>query len=156
MPDYSKGKIYKLVADETDKVYVGSTTQTLSARMRGHRKDTKHEKVTSHELLKYPSCRIELLEEYPCESRKELNIKEGEWIRRLPCVNRCVAGRTRAESSRACYDSHIEARKAYTNAYYQANRDRLLANMKVRRTKVKQSSEPLQPEPMPYPWVSHS
>jgi len=29
MPDYSKGKIYKLVSEVNDEVYVGSTTKKL-------------------------------------------------------------------------------------------------------------------------------
>ena len=38
MPNYSKGKIYKIVAntDEEYKPYVGSSCQTLCQRMAGH------------------------------------------------------------------------------------------------------------------------
>ena len=37
MPDYANGKIYKIVNTENEKVYIGSTTQRLWGRMRGHR-----------------------------------------------------------------------------------------------------------------------
>ena len=33
MPDYQKGKIYKIISNETDDVYIGSTTQSLSLRL---------------------------------------------------------------------------------------------------------------------------
>ena len=37
--DYTKGKIYIIKNTKNDKVYIGSTTQTLSRRMTDHRKD---------------------------------------------------------------------------------------------------------------------
>jgi hypothetical protein len=33
MPDYSNGKIYKLVSDKTDMIYIGSTTVKLNERL---------------------------------------------------------------------------------------------------------------------------
>ena len=36
---YSRGKIYKIVSDCTDKIYIGSTCEKyLSNRLAGHRK----------------------------------------------------------------------------------------------------------------------
>ena len=32
MPDYSKSKIYKLVSNHTNDIYIGSTCQSLSMR----------------------------------------------------------------------------------------------------------------------------
>ena len=37
LPDYSKGKIYKLVSNKTNDVYIGSCLMTLSTRLSGHR-----------------------------------------------------------------------------------------------------------------------
>ncbi len=37
MPDYAQGKIYAIRIHLNEKVYVGSTTQPLSARMAEHR-----------------------------------------------------------------------------------------------------------------------
>ena len=34
---YQKGKIYQVVCNVTGKCYIGSTRQTLSARLSGHR-----------------------------------------------------------------------------------------------------------------------
>ena len=38
MPNYNLGKIYKLISNQTDKIYVGSTAQTLSKRFMNHKK----------------------------------------------------------------------------------------------------------------------
>jgi hypothetical protein len=43
---------------------------------------------------KYDDVRIELIECFPCDNKEQLNKKEGEYIRKLDCVNRNIAGRT--------------------------------------------------------------
>lgn len=48
--------------------------------------------------MKYDDVCIELIEEFPCNSKVELLKREGEIIKQTPnCVNRCVAGRTKKE-----------------------------------------------------------
>ena len=37
MPDYSKGKIYKILNTIDDEIYIGSTCETLGQRMSKHR-----------------------------------------------------------------------------------------------------------------------
>jgi len=49
MPDYQKGKIYKIVCNETGLVYIGSTTQALSQRLQGHKKNYKTFKVLEND-----------------------------------------------------------------------------------------------------------
>ena len=45
MPDYSKGKIYRIVCNTTGKVYIGSTSQDyLSQRLRKHVEEYKKTK----------------------------------------------------------------------------------------------------------------
>ena len=41
MPDYAKGKIYKILNTIDDEMYVGSTVETLGQRMAKHRSDMK-------------------------------------------------------------------------------------------------------------------
>ena len=41
MPNYNNGKIYKIYNTITDDIYIGATTQLLSARMREHRRASK-------------------------------------------------------------------------------------------------------------------
>jgi hypothetical protein len=77
MNKYQNGKIYKLTSKQTDNIYVGSTTKPLVQRMSGHKCDYK---CTSVEMLKYDDCIIELIEDYPCDSKTELEKREQHYI----------------------------------------------------------------------------
>jgi len=95
MPDYKNGKIYKLWSIEGDDIYIGSTTDALHKRLNGHK--TKKNKCNSKILFeKYNDVKIELIEEYPCENKQQLNRREGEIMRlnKKHIVNHCIAGRT--------------------------------------------------------------
>jgi hypothetical protein len=103
---YQHGKIYKIVDIGYNEQYVGSTTVELSTRMSRHRakyreyNNTKQSFYSSFILFdKYgiENCKIELIELYPCESKEELNRREGYWIKHEECVNKYVAGRTKQE-----------------------------------------------------------
>ena len=50
--DYSKAKIYKILNDIDDYVYIGATCQTLSMRMAGHRRSCNATKKKHYKL--YP------------------------------------------------------------------------------------------------------
>lgn len=96
MPDYSKGKIYKIVCDdEPHLVYYGSTCEALSCRMAAHRAQyrqyttkAKGNNITSYQIMKYESAIIILVENYPCKNKEELNARERHWIDTHPCVNK--------------------------------------------------------------------
>jgi hypothetical protein len=96
--DYKNGKIYMIYpcvegADEGD-IYIGATTTKLSKRMADHRVTF----CTSSRILfaKYgvENCKIELICDFPCLTRNELNKEEGRHIRQRKCVNKNIAGRT--------------------------------------------------------------
>ena len=93
---FQEGKIYKLKSPDHEKYYIGSTIDTLSQRLSRHLTNKKNE-CSSRELGK--NLQIELIENYPCKSRKELNKREGEIQREHlgQIVNVCIAGRTMAE-----------------------------------------------------------
>lgn len=103
MPDYSKGKIYCIRSLQTDKVYVGSTVETLSSRMSKHRYcykkflNSSEKYCSSFEILKYEDAYIELIKLYPCSCKSELEREEGQYIREMNCVNKRIAGRTKKE-----------------------------------------------------------
>ena len=116
MPDYSKGKVYAIRSHSTDKVYIGSTIETLSSRMSKHRYDFKHNHgVTSSEILKFNDCYIELICDYPCERKEQLDRKEGEYIRQYKdkCVNRSIAGRTNKEWVEVNKEQILNQKKQY-------------------------------------------
>lgn len=139
MPNYQNGKLYTIRSHQTDNVYVGSTTQTLSVRMGGHRANFKSynkgvgKYVTSFELLKYDDSYIELIELYPCNSKVELGRGEGIHIRQMDCVNKNIAGRTQVEY----YQDNKEQLKEYQKQHYQDNREQI----KERHKQYKQDNK---------------
>ena len=68
MPDYSHGKIYKIVNDIDDEIYIGSTVDTLSRRFSGHKRKAKqvpNRKIYLHCDLHGIKCfRIVLVENW--------------------------------------------------------------------------------------------
>lgn len=80
--DYKNGKIYKITSPHTDKIYIGSTIQPLEIRLSKHRHDYKrycdgrYNYVSSLELIDCGDCKIELIKNYPCNSKKELEQEE--------------------------------------------------------------------------------
>lgn len=112
---YQRGKIYRIISDQSDQVYIGSTIEkTLACRLSKHRDMHKrylagiHNRVTSFDILQYPDAQIILVENYPCQNKDELLARERHWIENTPnCVNKIIPGRTNAE-------------------YYQDNKDELL------------------------------
>lgn len=94
--NYQDSKIYRILCDEVDEVYVGSTTRPLCMRFAEHRHDYRkiqegkrlRRKSTVCKIMQHPSARIELVEAFPCNNREELNTRESQVIRRTKCVNR--------------------------------------------------------------------
>ena len=126
MPDYQKGKIYRIISPSKNLVYIGSTTQPLSQRLAGHIRDYK-KYINSNVYNCYSSLifecedyKIELVEEYPCNNKQQLERKEGEYIKNNECVNKYVAGRTQKE----WYKDNAEKNREITKQYYIANADK--------------------------------
>ena len=125
--NYQGGKIYTIRAPETDKYYIGSTVDSLPKRFYAHKasfaryQNGKMNKVTSFQILELEGAYIELLELYPCNSKAELERREGELIREHKdnCVNRNIAGRTRKE--------YREANKDKIKQHYEVNKETIRA-----------------------------
>ena len=89
MTRYKNTKIYKITNDIDDLVYIGSTTQrTLTDRLWKHCSSSSDKKVSNYNCRLYQHMRelgmfqfnIELLEEFSCESKKEMVQREQEWM----------------------------------------------------------------------------
>jgi len=119
MSDYSKGKIYKIVCHETEEVYYGSTVQTLSKRLSQHREYNKS--CSSRQIIDRGNYSIELVKDFPCNSKKELLREEGIFIRNNECINRCIAGRTKQEY----FNDNKDRRTVYFKEYRLKNIDRI-------------------------------
>ena len=152
MPNYANAKIYQIISPNHPVPYIGSTTQPLSNRMTCHKK--KGYNTSSRIVLDAGDAYIELIEEYPCENREQLNRREGEVIRQRECVNRRVAGQTVSEWREANrqsirdYKNHHrrenpELYKAREKAYREANRDAINARRRANRRKAEASVDVL-------------
>ena len=98
--DYMNGKIYQLLNKVNDEVYVGSTLQPLSKRFYSHKTKSDHLNNKLSELIRTigkDNCYIELIENYPCNTKEELLAREGHYIRERATLNQQIAGRTRKE-----------------------------------------------------------
>ncbi len=119
---YNSSLIYTIRSHQTNKYYIGSTTQTLSRRLSGHIKDYKKYLkdntkgyTSSYEILQYTDYYIELLLAYPCNNKDELQRREGELIRQYKSdvVNIIINGRTIKEYIQDNKTDISEQRKQY-------------------------------------------
>jgi len=72
---YRRGKIYSMKGEDGH-YYIGSTTQSLSSRFQHHKEFSKTHDKRVYEYCKrvgWDNITMELLEEYPCDSKKELD-----------------------------------------------------------------------------------
>ena len=130
------GRIYKLVSDETDDIYIGSTIQTLERRESGHTWDYKRygegkqHYMSSYKVVKYRDMRIELIFEGEFESVKEMHQLEGEYIRNTAnSINRCIAGRSRQESDKEYRKNNKHKIQEKDKNYRENNKDKIKERM---------------------------
>ena len=128
MPDYQLGKIYKLYSNQQNITYIGSTamyylSQRLAKHISTYKQYLKNKAScsTSFKILECEDYKIELLEDYPCANRNQLEKREGYYIKNNECVNKVIPGRTDAEY-REDNKEHIKER---TNQYLTKNKDKI-------------------------------
>jgi hypothetical protein len=99
MVNYLLGKIYKIVNNNNNEIYIGSTCEPILARrLAGHVYDYKgyltgkRSYVTSFKIIESGNFNIILIEQYPCENKDQLLSRERYYIDTLDCVNKCRAG----------------------------------------------------------------
>ncbi len=93
MPDYQNGKIYTLRSyTDTNLIYVGSTTKKLCDRKSNHKSNSV--RCPENYLYKtvtnnggWNAWYIELVENYSCNSKEELEKREGEVMREIGNLN---------------------------------------------------------------------
>ena len=150
MGKYQEGKIYKIISPSCDSVYIGSTTSPLIKRLWEHRGDLnaflkgKKNYRTSFEIIKYEDAKIELIEVYPCNSRKELDSREGFFIKNTKCINSSIAGRNKAEyyqdnKLRICEkkrDYHNKNKERINNRRRELYKLRIIPSSKINETSI--------------------
>lgn len=137
---YEKGKIYKIINNEMNGlVYYGSTTQPLNIRMSKHKSAAKYNsKCSSISLFEYGTPEIILIENFPCNSRKELERQEGKYHLDNDCLNQHIAGRTKKEyridnkekikiyrdNNKEKYKNYRDNNKEKMKIYYKNNKEK--------------------------------
>ena len=142
MVNYTNGKIYKLVNNVDDKVYVGSTCNPLHKRKDQHKRRSSldpERPVYKHlNGVGWEHVEIILVENFPCTSKDELNKKERYWIEQLnPPLNRQIPTRSdkeyrdsHKEESRSYRERHKEELKLGLQKYREAHHEELLDKAK--------------------------
>lgn len=94
MPNYSKGKIYKIYSSKDPTLcYYGSTTEHyISSRFAKHFYKYKmgileKENCASRLVFDAGDYKCSVVEEYPCSNKQELCLREQFYIKNNPCVN---------------------------------------------------------------------
>jgi len=135
MTDYSKGKIYKLTCSDPELVYYGSTISPLSHRFSRHKYGFSVGTYCSSAKLferDYENVKIELIEDYPCNSKKELTAREREHTNGKVCAN---DNRPSVSLEEKLETSREHSRKQYsTEEGKQKKREYYLKNREARIT----------------------
>ena len=126
--EYKNGKIYVIRSNLTDKIYVGSTKHKLNTRFCAHRNISNT--TCSRQLIDLGDARIELIEDYPCNNRKELELRERHFqdLYSANLINMKKAGgknterKSRIESNARYYSKH----KEYHQKYYLNKKAKLI------------------------------
>ena len=133
------GKIYRIKSAQTPLPYYGSTFKPLSIRFSIHKaqynqyvnKKLKY-KCSSAILLQYDDVFIELVEEYPCNNKQELEARELEYILTMPCVN--IRGKGKQQTA--------EEYKVYQKEWRTKNIDYMKNYHKKRKLSNNSHSQP--------------
>ena len=142
---YQRAKIYKIVDNTNDNVYIGSTCEpTLARRLAKHRgnynfyMNGKGFYVTSFKILENDNYDIILIENYPCNNKDELHARERYHIESNNCVNKVIPNRKPKESHKCFYENNKEKIKANVKEYEEKNKENILKQKKEYRENNKE------------------
>ena len=95
MPNYANSKVYKLISSVDSKIYIGSTTVSLSTRLAKHKNDAKYNPHFVHKhfnTIGWDTVRIILIETVNCFNKEQLTQREQHYIDLLkPSLNKISA-----------------------------------------------------------------
>lgn len=129
MVNYGNGRIYAVRNKTNDKVYIGSTTRTLSRRMTEHRSRARNGDTDPI----YQSMRevgvevfyIELVEEFPCQNKEQLTAREGYWVRQMDTYQNGFNGNIPARTNKEWAEENKEKVVEYRSMWVEENKERL-------------------------------
>ena len=101
--NYMLCKIYKITSNNTNKIYIGSTTKSLQERLKGHIRDFKQyckfwlenddngnpNCCSSRKILRYGDYNIEMIDEFIYKTKENIHLREQFYINLYSeiCVN---------------------------------------------------------------------
>ena len=135
--NFENAKIYKIINDVNNEIYIGSTCNTLIKRFSSHKSDSKKEKFINRPLYKlineigFERFRIELIEDYPCENKYQLSQREGKYIKEIGTLNYNIPGRTVSEYYKVYRQLHIEKLSEKNKVYHQSHKEELKEKKKM-------------------------
>ena len=100
-PEEKTGYIYKIINDNTDEVYVGSSKYDINKRFSVHKNSHKNGNKTtsSYKIFEGLNPKIELIEEFKYIDLSELRKREGYIQKITPhCINVNIAGRIKTDN----------------------------------------------------------
>jgi hypothetical protein len=148
--DFKQGKVYQIINEVDDKVYVGSTCNPLSKRFASHRAafKSKSKQFSSYfhrhaRDIGWGTMDIILLEDYPCRNRSELVARERYWIDYLepelntkpPCLEGEAEANLKAYRSSARYKqlARTSQKKIYETPTGKAKKQQYYQEHKARK-----------------------
>jgi len=136
MVNYQDGKIYKIVDNTNDNVYIGSTCTLLCKRLAQHKENYRQylkgqfANLSSFQIITNDNYDIVLVEKYPCKDKEELHKRERHYIETTPnCVNKMIPTRTHKEY----YQDNREATLERVRKYAEVNKDKIKIKTKAYR-----------------------
>jgi hypothetical protein len=156
--EYKHGKIYVIICLFTGEIYVGSTKEEfLKERIKAHtalrhtylqwvadgKPGGKVSNISSFSLIARGMWTYFCLEDYPCNSKKELQLREGYHIRLCKekygalCVNKVIPGRTPTEWAK----NNPESIKRSNQKQYTKNAVKYREDKKVYRKEKPEKSK---------------
>ena len=138
---YQRGKIYYIHSPSHPeaKFYIGSTKLTTKYRFTLHKSHYKRylagkpvSYCSSFEILKFGDAVIVKLEDYPCNNRPELELREKATIKlnRTRCVNIYTPALT-TEEHKAYQQAYKQAHAQEIRAYYQSHAQEIQAHNQI-------------------------
>ena len=139
-------RIYKIIHNQSNLVYVSSTFNILRQRWAVHKADYKN----GMNLSIYPyfkkygieNFKIILIKEYQVEDRAHMQAYEQLWINKLKPINKkCALNLLKKEKIKEYYEKNKEKNKEKSKKYYEKNKEKIKEYNKEKNKEYRATEE---------------
>ena len=134
--DYKNGKVYRVICEETNRQYIGSTCTELRKRLHQHKR--KGNTCMTKDFIN-PS--IFLIEDYPCERKEQLLMRERHFMETMECVNMVrpiVSREEKLEENKEYREKNKEKLNKYIKEYREKNKEYMKEYREKNKEKIKE------------------